>query len=311
MRAGGRDDTHLSTDSGARRQLPTERGKSRGDVLQLLRSQSSTHSSPGLFLGSLVEREPRPSPLKLFAPSTSPRPAGSLCSAAYCRLTRLVGATGRTPSPTVRSATPETRGPTSWPGGPSGRAGPRRPAQTRPKRGAPRRPSDSCFARSRSWADQKEVVSVGARRFARLSQDAESSQLTHSKWLAQCLVRGCIVAAMRALAVVAILIMQTACSVTRTLPTLASDNGGCRGVGLDATLAGSPADPRVAWLLSSGGGRQEIVWPPGFSARFTPHLEVHDASGTTVFRAGDKISGGCVAGPPEDPGMVLLIRPGY
>ena len=101
-------------------------------------------------------------------------------------------------------------------------------------------------------------------------------------------------------------------SVTPTLPTLASDNGACRGVGLvDATLAGSPADPRVAWLVSAGGGRQEIVWPPGFSARFTPHLEVIDTSGKTVFRAGDKISGGCVAGPPEDPGKLLLIRPGY
>lgn len=117
---------------------------------------------------------------------------------------------------------------------------------------------------------------------------------------------------MRALAVVAILSMLTACSVTPTLPTLASDNGGCRGIGLDATLAGSPADPRVAWLVvTRNGGRLEIVWPPGFSARFTPHLEVLDASGRTVFRAGDKIAGGCVAGPPEDPGRLLLIRPGY
>jgi len=121
---------------------------------------------------------------------------------------------------------------------------------------------------------------------------------------------------MRGLAVVAILSALVACSVSPTpspvaLPTLVSDNGGCRGVGLvDSTLAGSPTDPRVTWLVS-GGVRSEIVWPPGFTARFTPHLEVRDASGSTVFRAGDKISGGCVAGTPEHPASLLLIRPGY
>src|ERR1700693_3957017 len=105
---------------------------------------------------------------------------------------------------------------------------------------------------------------------------------------------------MRGLAMVAILSALVACSVSPTpspvaLPTLASDNGGCRGVGLvDSTLAGSPTDPRVTWLVSHGGVRSEIVWPPGFTARFTPHLEVLDAVGTVLFRAGDRISAGCV-----------------
>lgn len=110
------------------------------------------------------------------------------------------------------------------------------------------------------------------------------------------------------LAVVALL---TACSVTPspTLPTLTSYNGGCRGVGLDGTLAGSPTDPRVTWLAMSGGGRHEIIWPPGFTARFDPDLAVLDASGKVVYRAGDKIDGGCVASPNDDPASLLLIVP--
>ena len=95
------------------------------------------------------------------------------------------------------------------------------------------------------------------------------------------------------------------CATLRALPTLASYNGGCRGVGLDATLVGDPADPRVAWLVGNGG-RQEIVWPPGYSARFTPALEILDASNQIVLRGGDKITGGCTSGRPD----VLLIRPG-
>lgn len=118
-------------------------------------------------------------------------------------------------------------------------------------------------------------------------------------------------------ALMAILLRAVACSASPTpsspaLPTLTSDNGGCRDIGLSgATLAGNPADPRVAWLEFGGGGRQEIVWPPGFTARFTPQLEILDASGSTVFRAGDSISGGCTAGPADDPGQLLMIRPGY
>jgi hypothetical protein len=116
---------------------------------------------------------------------------------------------------------------------------------------------------------------------------------------------------MKRLLLVATLLLA-ACTTTRPLPTLSSYNGACRGIGLlDATLVGDAGDPRVAWLEMRGDGRHEIVWPPGFSARFTPDLEVLDASGKVAFRAGDKISGGCTAGPNDDPGSVLLIRPGY
>ena len=108
---------------------------------------------------------------------------------------------------------------------------------------------------------------------------------------------------MRTLAAIALAALLAACTTTRPLPTLASYNGGYRGIGIDAVLAGDPNDPRVAWL--EWNGRRDIVWPPGFTARFAPNLQVLDGSGTVVFRAGDRISGGCAIG--ED---LLLIRPG-
>ncbi len=115
---------------------------------------------------------------------------------------------------------------------------------------------------------------------------------------------------MKRLLLVATLLLAACGSTTRPLPTLSSDNGACRGVGLqNAALAADPNDPRVAWL-ETNSVRTEIIWPPGFSARFDPILQVVDAAGSVVFRAGDNIGQGCVAGPSEDPGSVLLIRPG-
>ncbi len=93
------------------------------------------------------------------------------------------------------------------------------------------------------------------------------------------------------------------------LPTLTTDNGTCPSVGLNVTLFGDAADPRVTWLVRDDGSRQDIIWPPGFTARFSPKLEVLDASGSVVFRGGDRIDGGCTAGPPDDPAKLLIIRP--
>jgi len=116
---------------------------------------------------------------------------------------------------------------------------------------------------------------------------------------------------MKRLLLLATLLLAACGSTTRPLPTLSSDNGFCRGVGLlNATLAGDPNDPQVAWLAVSSG-RKQTIWPPGFSARFDPNLQVLDAAGRVVFHAGDKIGAACVAGPPKDPGSVLLTRPGY
>jgi hypothetical protein len=98
-----------------------------------------------------------------------------------------------------------------------------------------------------------------------------------------------------------------ACGATTTpsLPTLSEDTQICAGVGTEAILVGSPTDARLAWIVDFRGGRHEIVWPRGFTARFDPDLEVLDASGKVVYRAGDKIDGGCVTGSED----TLLILP--
>ena len=114
----------------------------------------------------------------------------------------------------------------------------------------------------------------------------------------------------RGLLVGTVVVLLSACDATPTpspsLPTLASDINICAGVGTVATLAGSPTDPRVAWMVDPMGGRHEIVWPSGFTARFDPDLVVLDATGKVVYRAGDPINGGCATNLEGSP---LLIVP--
>ena len=94
--------------------------------------------------------------------------------------------------------------------------------------------------------------------------------------------------------------------VSLDLPHVEILGDACAGVGLDAArLTGDPNDPRVAWLATPGGGRQDVVFPPGYQARFVPALEVLDASGAVVARDGDVVDGGCVTG--ADGGGPLLI----
>jgi hypothetical protein len=95
--------------------------------------------------------------------------------------------------------------------------------------------------------------------------------------------------------------------VPRPLPTVAEWNGVCGGVGLDATLTGDPSDPRLAWLVGSDGRRIDVIWPPGYSARFTPRLEVLDEQGSVVMRDGSSVIGGCVTG--SDAQAPILIVP--
>lgn len=91
------------------------------------------------------------------------------------------------------------------------------------------------------------------------------------------------------------------------LPVAAFPNA-CRGVGLtDATLVGSPDDPRITWLQLPDGRRIELVWPPQYSARFTPELEVLDERSAVRFRGGDVVRGGCQKGPAEDPRSIILV----
>jgi hypothetical protein len=108
---------------------------------------------------------------------------------------------------------------------------------------------------------------------------------------------------------VSILVSLAACAVTRPLPTLEAWSGACRGVGLGAHITGSATDARLAWLVSDRGARQDVIWPPGYAARFTPMLEVLDETGAVVYRDGDAVSGGCTTGP--DAQGPLLIAAGF
>jgi hypothetical protein len=100
---------------------------------------------------------------------------------------------------------------------------------------------------------------------------------------------------------------------SRPLPAVAEVPRVCAGVGAGTVLlAGDAADPRLAWETAlDGTGRQDVIWPPGYRARFTPRLEVIAADGRVVARAGDTIpAGGCVAGPPDNPRLVIFVDPG-
>jgi N-acetylneuraminic acid mutarotase len=79
-----------------------------------------------------------------------------------------------------------------------------------------------------------------------------------------------------------------------------------------AFLAGSPADDRVAWVESERGQRVDVLWPTGFSVRFTPDVELHAPWGL-MGRQGDELTiyggflpsgefdacGGVAAGPQD------------
>ncbi|MFN8620638.1 MAG: hypothetical protein U0869_07855 [Chloroflexota bacterium] len=81
----------------------------------------------------------------------------------------------------------------------------------------------------------------------------------------------------------------------------------CRGTGLvDATIHGSPDDPRLVWVEFRDGSRKEVAWPAGFSARFTPTLEVLDAIGRVVGVEGTEAIGQC---PAKDHAMLVDLGP--
>jgi hypothetical protein len=79
----------------------------------------------------------------------------------------------------------------------------------------------------------------------------------------------------------------------------------CGGGGFveDIRLRGSADDPRLAWLVFPGGSRREVSWRPGYSARFTPLIEVLDGRGDVVARDGSQALGGC-----GDSGGAILVE---
>lgn len=69
----------------------------------------------------------------------------------------------------------------------------------------------------------------------------------------------------------------------------------CAGGGFvgEIRLRGSANDPRLVWMTWPDIGRIELAWPIGYSARFTPELELLDDSGRVVGREGTYVTGGC------------------
>jgi hypothetical protein len=74
----------------------------------------------------------------------------------------------------------------------------------------------------------------------------------------------------------------------------------CAGVGFsDSVLHGAPEAEEAVWLESVAQPPKafRVRWPAGFRARFSPGLELLDASGATVAREGDLLT--MVGGYPE------------
>jgi hypothetical protein len=69
----------------------------------------------------------------------------------------------------------------------------------------------------------------------------------------------------------------------------------CAGAGFvpERRLHGSPDDPRLVWMIDAFGIRTEIGWPVGYSARFTPNLELLDNRGVVIAREDSPVLGGC------------------
>jgi hypothetical protein len=72
----------------------------------------------------------------------------------------------------------------------------------------------------------------------------------------------------------------------------------CGGGGFvkEPRLRGSADDPRRVWMEDASGKRIELAWPPGFSVRFTPRLEVLNARGDVVALDGSRAASGCGTG---------------
>ena len=88
------------------------------------------------------------------------------------------------------------------------------------------------------------------------------------------------------------------------------------GVGADVTIRGSLDDPKRVWGIdNSSGARVELLWPPGYSARFEPDLVIIDEDGEVVGHDADLIIGACMPpriDPADYPGMYVYaanIRP--
>ena len=73
----------------------------------------------------------------------------------------------------------------------------------------------------------------------------------------------------------------------------------------DVRVHGSSEDPALTWIVfASDGHRENLLWPPGFRARFTPTLEVLDPFAHVYSREGDPAHDHC---PMQPDGVYLDI----
>ena len=86
----------------------------------------------------------------------------------------------------------------------------------------------------------------------------------------------------------------------------------CAGVGFEGEyrLHGSPTDQRLVWMTFPDGNRREVAWPLGYSARFTPDLELLDETGKVAGREGTLVTGGCETPQAGVLWVELESRPG-
>jgi len=71
------------------------------------------------------------------------------------------------------------------------------------------------------------------------------------------------------------------------------------------TLAGDPTKSPPVWGINSFGVAFQITWPSGFSARFSPALQIVDPSGAVVATGGVVISDAGGGGDGADDGEYL------
>jgi len=105
--------------------------------------------------------------------------------------------------------------------------------------------------------------------------------------------------------------LVTGCGIGAT-PSLRTDptrQGSCSvGVGRDAIIHGSASDAYIAWAIDrSSGVRAELIWPSGYTARFSPQLVILDRSGKVVAHEGDLIIGSCLTDPGD--GDAIQVDP--
>lgn len=79
----------------------------------------------------------------------------------------------------------------------------------------------------------------------------------------------------------------------------------CEGIGLEATLRGSPDDPRVVWLEGEPGH----FWRPGWVAKFEPKLKLYDDAGNLVAVDGSVVSGGECVNQPDSRHFGSMFEP--